>query len=52
MTPTSYTESTLVQQPVAEYLEQQLDWESVYAYNNEGFGPNSLLSRDSEHEVC
>jgi type I restriction enzyme R subunit len=46
-----YTEDTLVQQTTAEYLEQQLGWESVYAYNNEDFGPDSLLGRASDHEV-
>jgi len=51
MTPTSYTEDTLVQQTTAEYLENQLDWDSVYAYNNEDFGPDSLLGRSSDQEV-
>ena len=51
MTPTPYTEDTLVQQTTAEYLERQLGWESVYAYNNEDFGPESLLGRTSEREV-
>jgi type I restriction enzyme R subunit len=37
-----YTEDTLVQQTSAKYLEQQLGGESVYAYNNEDFGPGSL----------
>ncbi len=46
-----YTEDTLVQQTTAEYLEQQLGWESVYAYNNENFGPDSLLGRASDREV-
>jgi type I restriction enzyme R subunit len=46
-----YTEDTLVQQTTAEYLEQQLGWESVYAYNNEDFGPNSLLGRATDREV-
>ncbi|MEA3303128.1 MAG: type I restriction endonuclease, partial [Pseudomonadota bacterium] len=46
-----YTEDTLVQQTTAEYLEQQLGWESVYAYNNEDFGPDSLLGRASDREV-
>jgi type I restriction enzyme R subunit len=41
----------LVQQTTAEYLEQQLGWESVYAYNNEDFGPNSLLGRNTDREV-
>ncbi len=46
-----YTEDTLVQQTTADYLEQQLGWESVFAYNNEDFGPDSLLGRTSAHEV-
>ena len=32
-------EDTLVQQTTADYLEQELKWESVYAYNTETFGP-------------
>ena len=51
MTSTSYTEDTLVQQTTADYLERQLGWESVYAYNNEDFGPDSLLGRASDREV-
>ena len=47
-----YTEDTLVQQTTAEYLEQQLGWESVYAYNNEDFGPDSLLGRASDRKWC
>jgi len=46
-----YTEDTLVQQTTAEYLERELGWQSVYAYNNEDFGPNSLLGRKSDREV-
>ena len=34
MTHNRYTENTLVQQTTAEYLEQQLGWRSVYAYND------------------
>lgn len=51
MTPASYTEDTLVQQTTADYLEQQLGWQSIYAYNNEDFGPNGLLGRSSDKEV-
>ena len=46
----NYTEDTLVQQTTADYL-QQLGWKSVYAYNNEDFGPGSLLGRASDREV-
>ena len=48
---TRYTEDTLVQQTTAEYLERELGWESVYAYNNEDFGPDSLLGRKDDREV-
>jgi len=51
MTPSPYTEDTLVQQTTAAYLEHQLGWDSVYAYNNEDFGPDSLLGRASDREV-
>ena len=51
MTPVPYTEDTLVQQTTAEYLEQELGWVSVYAYNNEDFGPDSLLGRESDRKV-
>ena len=51
MTPAPYTEDTLVQQTTADYLEQPLGWESIYAHNAEDFGPNSLLGRASDREV-
>ena len=51
MTPAPYTEDTLVQQTTADYLDQQLGWESIYTYNVEDFGPNSLLGRASDREV-
>jgi len=44
-------EDTLVQQTTADYLKNNLDWDSVYAYNQETFGPDSLLGRNSEREV-
>lgn len=47
----SYTEDSLVQQTTANYLEQQLGWHSVYAYNHEDYGPGSLLGRSSDREV-
>jgi type I restriction enzyme R subunit len=46
-----YTEDTLVQQTTAEYLEKELGWQSVHAYNEEDFGPDSLLGRASDREV-
>jgi len=47
----SYTESTLVQKTTADYLEHPLGWDSVYAYNDEDFGPGSLLGRSSDRET-
>ena len=51
MTVGPYTEDTLVQKTTADYLEQNLGWKSVYAYNNEDFGPESLLGRETDREV-
>jgi len=44
-------ENTLVQQTTVDYLKSKLGWESVFAYNQETFGPNSLLGRNSDREV-
>ncbi|MBM3303089.1 MAG: hypothetical protein FJY85_24485, partial [Deltaproteobacteria bacterium] len=39
------SEDRLVQKTFAEHLEKVLGWESVYAYNNETFGPLGMLGR-------
>ena len=44
-------EDTLVQQTTADYLKSKLGWDSVYAYNQETFGADSLLGRNSDREV-
>ena len=44
-------EDTLVQATTADYLEAQLGWESVYAYNNETFGAEGTLGRQSDKDV-
>ena len=46
-----YTEDTLVQQTTAEYLEKELGWELVYAWNKEVFGSDGTLGRASDREV-
>lgn len=46
-----YTEDTLVQQTTADYLRDQLGWESIYAYNDETFGPEGTLGRNDDREV-
>lgn len=45
------TEDTLVQQTTAEYLRDELNWQTVYAYNFETFGPDGMLGRASDREV-
>ncbi|MCP5447049.1 MAG: type I restriction endonuclease subunit R [Chromatiaceae bacterium] len=49
--PSNFSEATLVQQTTADYLEMELGWESVYAHNNETFGPEGTLGRASDREV-
>lgn len=46
-----FNEDTLVQQTTADYLQDELGWESVYAYNSETFGPEGTLGRGSNREV-
>ena len=42
----------LVQAPFAEHLEQVLGWDSIYAWNEETFGPDGTLGRaDTKHVV-
>ena len=45
------SEDRLVQQTFAEHLHKVLGWESVYAFNNETFGPAGTLGRTNEREV-
>jgi type I restriction enzyme, R subunit len=46
-----YDEDTLVQAATADYLRDQLHWESVYAYNTETFGKEGTLGRKDDTEV-
>ncbi len=45
------SEDRLVQETFAEHLQHQLGWDSVYAWNQETFGPAGTLGRESEREV-
>ena len=45
------SEDRLVQTTFADHLEQALGWESVYAWNQEDFGPDSLLGRTDTRDV-
>jgi len=44
------SEDRLVQATFADHLEKTLGWESVYAWNQETFGPDGMLGRASERE--
>ncbi len=37
------SEDRLVQATFADYLHDQLGWESVYSFNTETFGPSGTL---------
>lgn len=51
MAKKDYSEDLLIQAPTAELLEKQLGWVSVFAQDEEDFGPDSLLGRSSDREV-
>lgn len=51
MAKKDYSEDLLIQAPTAELLEKELGWSSVFAHDEEDFGPDSLLGRASEREV-
>jgi len=41
----------LVQKTFAEHLEKVLGWNSVYAWNDETFGPGGMLGRSDTREA-
>src|SRR5437899_8032388 len=45
------SEDRLVQKTFADYLHDDLQWDSVYAYNTETFGSMGTLGRANEREV-
>lgn len=51
MAKKDYSEDLLIQAPTAELLEKELGWQSVFAQDEGGFGPDSLLGRASDSEV-
>lgn len=46
-----YSEDLLIQAPTVELMQEQLGWQSLFAQNEEGFGDDSLLGRQSDKEV-
>ncbi|WP_295388863.1 HsdR family type I site-specific deoxyribonuclease [uncultured Thiodictyon sp.] len=51
MAKKDYSEDLLIQVPTAAFLQQRLGWETVFAQDEEDFGPLSLLGRASDREV-
>ena len=46
-----YSEDQLIQKSTADFLEKELGWKSVYAFDQETLGANGTLGRNSYHEV-
>ena len=46
-----YSEDALIQEPTAQWLKEQLGWDTVFAQDEGGFGPDSLLGRKDDTEV-
>lgn len=51
MAKRDYSEDLLVQKPTADLLEKELHWRNVNAYDEGGFGLDSLLGRTSDKNV-
>src|SRR5438093_128088 len=45
------SEDRLVQKTFADHLRDVLGWESIYAFNEETFGPSGTLGRASERDA-
>ncbi len=46
-----YSEDQLIQKSTAEFMEKELGWTSVYAFDKEVLGAGGTLGRNSYHEV-
>jgi len=46
-----FTEDRLAQETLASYLQDELGWDNVFAFNTETFGPEGTLGRKSDREV-
>ena len=45
------SEDRLVQRTFAEHLQTMLGWESIYAWNDETFGPDGTLGRADTRDL-
>ena len=46
-----YSEDQLIQKSTAEFMEKELGWKSVYAFDQETLGANGTLGRHGYHVV-
>ncbi|MBO6506797.1 MAG: type I restriction endonuclease subunit R, partial [Kordiimonadaceae bacterium] len=46
-----FTEDRLAQETLASYLQDELGWDNVFAFNTETFGPEGTLGRKSDRDV-
>lgn len=46
-----FTEDRLAQETLASYLQDELRWDNVFAFNTETFGPEGTLGRNSDRDV-
>ena len=46
-----YSEDQLIQKSTADFMEKELGWKSIYAFDQETLGANGTLGRNSYHEV-
>ena len=49
--PHDYSEDQLIQRSTADFLEKELGWKSVYAFDQETLGKDGTLGRATYHEV-
>ena len=46
-----YSEDQLIQKSTADFMEKELGWKSVYAFDQETLGVNGTLGRNNYHEA-
>lgn len=46
-----FTEDRLAQETLASYLQDELGWDNVFAFNTETFGAEGTLGRNSDRDV-
>ena len=49
--PHDYSEDQLIQRSTAEFMEKELGWKSIYAFDQETLGKDGTLGRATYHEV-